>query len=773
MSRDRPIDLLKVGRDNLAVVSLMVVLAVVLARNAWLGDDAYISFRTVDNLVNGYGLTWNVDERVQGFTHPLWVLLLSAISFFTGGLFLSSLVVSMLLTLAAAFVVAVGAAGNKSSSVAALAVLILSKAFIDYSSSGLENPLSYFLAAVFLWGYLNWPNSKTTILRLSLLASLAALTRVDSLLIYAPPLLHSVWRFRRLSGTLNLLLGFCPFWLWELFSLWYYGFPFPNTAYAKLGAGIAREDLIHQGLRYLWNGLKISPITVFIIAVGVIVGLVSRRKNMLPPAAGILGYLAYVVCVGGCFMSGRFLALPFLVSVLLLSRFEIKGVRSFPAAVLAGALLLGLYWPRCPLWSGASYGAGPETLDWDAAITDERALNFQDNGLIMVDLNGDLPGHHWADSGRAVAEAGRRAVVRAGVGFYGFAAGPSVHVVDRHGLADPLLARLPTVNAKRWRVGHYNRMTPPGYLEGLEKGVNGINHPDLAVYYDHLRTIIAGDLFSWERLGEIAKFNLGSYDYLRTSYARDSWRTVPHPRVTVPVEAGTAWNAKQCQVLDDMGISVRLNGRCHLSLLEISVDWNDHYRIQFYLQNTWLGMSHIEPSANHRAGLRMDTVAVSASAVRHGYDRVVIQPFGGDGFYGFGHLRLLSAESRSEPGMIVSCNQVDARRPEGTFWRCDECILLTTSGVAVVLDAVSSARAIELSVDGNDRYRVTFLLGGQESSSVTIGDDPTTVGGLRVCKVPVAEATRAVGFDEIHVRPVEGDGAYSMGHLILVEDSGP
>ena len=37
--------------------------------------------RTVDNFVNGYGLTWNVAERVQAYTHPLWMFLLFPIYF--------------------------------------------------------------------------------------------------------------------------------------------------------------------------------------------------------------------------------------------------------------------------------------------------------------------------------------------------------------------------------------------------------------------------------------------------------------------------------------------------------------------------------------------------------------------------------------------------------------------------------------------------------------------------------------------------------------------
>lgn len=70
----------KVLRNFIAPFVLLILLgifALVLYRSAWLCDDAYITFRTVDNFINGYGLRYNTGERVQAYTHPLWLLLLS------------------------------------------------------------------------------------------------------------------------------------------------------------------------------------------------------------------------------------------------------------------------------------------------------------------------------------------------------------------------------------------------------------------------------------------------------------------------------------------------------------------------------------------------------------------------------------------------------------------------------------------------------------------------------------------------------------------------
>lgn len=43
---------------------------------AWLCDDIFISFIYAKNFLEGNGLVYNPGERVEGFTHPLWVFFL-------------------------------------------------------------------------------------------------------------------------------------------------------------------------------------------------------------------------------------------------------------------------------------------------------------------------------------------------------------------------------------------------------------------------------------------------------------------------------------------------------------------------------------------------------------------------------------------------------------------------------------------------------------------------------------------------------------------------
>jgi hypothetical protein len=127
-------------------------------------------------------------------------------------------------------------------------------------------------------------------------------------------------------------------------------------------------------------------------------------------------------------------------------------------------------------------------------------------------------------------------VARGSVGFYGYYAGPQVHVVDLLGLADPLLARLPPTS-RNWRIGHYGRTVPDGYVESLATGENYIEDDELAVYYEKLASVIRGDLFDPQRWVDVWRLNTGAYDGYRDAYAYVRGSTFTQQlRVTNPTD---------------------------------------------------------------------------------------------------------------------------------------------------------------------------------------------------------------------------------------------
>src|ERR1043165_3136732 len=81
---------------ELLVSLLTLTFLAVLIRTAWVSDDALITLRTVLNVTHGFGLRYNVDERVQTFTHPLWLLVLTVAYYLTWNVFFAAFAASML-----------------------------------------------------------------------------------------------------------------------------------------------------------------------------------------------------------------------------------------------------------------------------------------------------------------------------------------------------------------------------------------------------------------------------------------------------------------------------------------------------------------------------------------------------------------------------------------------------------------------------------------------------------------------------------------------------
>jgi arabinofuranosyltransferase len=516
-------------------------------RTAWVGDDVYITLRTVDNFVHGYGLTWNVAERVQAYTHPLWMFLLTLIYLPTHDAYLTALLASFL----ASFVTLWLAAHRGGFAALGVLTLLLSKSFMDYSASGLENPLTHLLLALFFIAFVEKGSSPLT---LAFLASLLALNRQDAILFVVPAFVY-LFLFPSLRGgaeqrrsnlpaveeiasggvsvrrantaysttalamtTRDLLLGFLPLLLWEAFSLFYYGFPFPNTYYAKLGAGIPKTELLAQGLTYFLDSLQRDPLTLTVIAAGILLALWRGQTRERLLALGSLLYLAYVLSIGGDFMSGRFLTSSLVISVLLLMRLLRNLAPRWKYATLGAVILLGFFATPPTFLIDLNQ---PRFTDRDlvTGINDERAFYYPISGLMNYRPGKQIPfaSEGWVEHGYALRESGKSVVDEKNVGFIGYFAGPAVQIVDRYALADPLLARLPAQRSGKWRIGHFERDIPAGYIQTLRTGVNQIADSSLAKYYDALALITRGPLFSRARLAAIWKMNTGQFDYLLES----------------------------------------------------------------------------------------------------------------------------------------------------------------------------------------------------------------------------------------------------------------
>jgi arabinofuranosyltransferase len=502
---------------HLSVFLLWGMFGVVLVRTAWLGDDAFITLRTVDNFVNGYGLTWNIVERVQSYTHPLWMFLLIGLYFFTHEAYYTTLILSILVSLATFLIVMRFVKNQNLATLSLLGGVFLSKSFVDYSTSGLENPLSHLLFAVFLLVLVKSRNrlDAGSIFLIAFVTGLATLNRMDTLLLYIPPLLWVLWKNRSLFALRLMFLGFLPFVVWEIFSIIYYGFPFPNTAYAKLGINLPRMDLLEMGYLYFLNSLHWDPITLTIISLSIGWSILRGSPIQKSIAAGLILYLFYILWIGGDHMSGRFFSVVFLGSIviLLLMLNDIKNLENVSITLPILVFFLAV------LAVKPSYDTGG-IKHIKNGISDERNYYFAGTGLVNDAIDTMAPSFDWAQYGVEMRYKPKKVEVFGPAGMMPYYAGHKVYFVDDFGLTNPLLARLPPIPDGNHRVGHFYRGIPEGYLESVI-GENQIEHPALALYYDKLRLVTRGSIWSWQRFVTIWELNTGKYDYLLEQYSQD------------------------------------------------------------------------------------------------------------------------------------------------------------------------------------------------------------------------------------------------------------
>lgn len=621
------------GAPSWLKAGLVLLFALIVARFGWLSDDAYISLRSVRNLVDGHGLTWNPDERVQAFTNPLWVLLLAALHALSGEMFLTVILGSVAISTLAVVVVLRRLASAPLAALAFVTMLLLSQAVVDYATSGLENPLSFLLVAGFCAAWLQPAETGPRPQWLFLLGALLALNRLDLALLVFPALALTLLQQGSWRARATALAGLLPLAAWELFSLVYYGFPFPNTYYAKLHTGISAAEYRQQGFVYLLDALNHDPGTLLLVLLGLAApAFSSLRRRLLPLSAGLLLYLVYVVNVGGDFMQGRFLAVPAFMAAVL--RVQTAATAEQPAwAWLAAPLLmlvLGLVQHLTPDDDRAMIRA--------SGIADERRFYFADNALVRYRRDEPLPmTHPFFREGLALrADAsGETVFVRGTIGMTGYAARDDQHIVDHYALADAFLARLPALPHSR--IGHFQRLVPAEYLDSLRSGENRFRNAGLARLYDQVRIITRGPLWSRARWQAIVALNLGRMN-LDLNADRVA-KPVALSALAQAKPAGYRWDGPGTVTMEAGGIDIDLGAPRHSRSLGTSLDNNDGYRLRFLRSGGIVGEIAI-PAVNSGDGLAVHEVRVPEAAVAAGYDQVQVLPEGGDQRYSIGHLLL-------------------------------------------------------------------------------------------------------------------------------------
>jgi hypothetical protein len=336
---------------------------------AWLGgirfglgvDDSDIFLVYGRNLAEGNGFVWTVGgERVEGFTSLLWTLI-NAVPFLTDlppretllGLSVALCGLSIFLM---CYLLKLAGVGKLL--LAGAAIPLFLPYFLVWNTVTLmETALWAAVISVLVVAIIR--DLRWWALALSVISPLV---RPEAMLVVPGMLLLSTWSHpegwrRGLTRSAPALFGvFLSVGALTLWRLWYFGYPLPNTYYAKVSTDISYE--LFNGFVYVvgWLGEEVWPIPA-LLAAGFWVG---RRADRIPAvlSACALWFLMVTVASGGDhFAGGRFLqpAIPILVVIGLISvsRLWRRKPRKISRRVLMAAylpltVLFVLRWGRMP-----------------------------------------------------------------------------------------------------------------------------------------------------------------------------------------------------------------------------------------------------------------------------------------------------------------------------------------------------------------------------------------------------------------------------------------
>ena len=276
---------------------LLAVGAIAMAVRLFLGphvaDDAYITFRYAENLAAGNGLVYNVGERVQGTTAPLFALVLAGAALRGIDLAWTSFAIN---TAADLVTIACGAALLQRAGWPLAAVLYgiaiaFWPAFVIYSVSGLET--STYVALLLLASSLADSGRGTAT---GITIGLATLCRPDGALL-APVLIGFLWwRHGPRSARNALVAGALTVLPWVIFALSFFHTLVPASVAAKAHTRLTARESLGAFLVRFWSGyfLALTPAAI----VGAVVLGRRARPVFLPMALWWTAYALVFIATG-------------------------------------------------------------------------------------------------------------------------------------------------------------------------------------------------------------------------------------------------------------------------------------------------------------------------------------------------------------------------------------------------------------------------------------------------------------------------------------------
>lgn len=401
-------------------------------------DDAFISLRYSQRLLEGHGLTWNdMHPAVEGYSNLLWVLICAGLGALGMNLETAARLLGIVSTAAGIVAVASQVYRDYPAKIRFLSALIaclalsLSAPVAVWSVGGLEQPLlSAFLAWAAYFG-IRWTSTQKGKGRdadaMGTLLGLALLTRADAALFtalfYAGAVLADGMRTRSLIARARVLpIPILFFAGQECFRHAYYGAWVPNTAYVKVAFTLHR---LYTGFRYVVYGTGAELVFFVLTLIGCLALWIGNKKRQVIFLATVsVGWLLYILVIGGDIFSSYRHFIP----AMALMGFLVAGCGLFalraPFRFSMGRLTIFLVLTLLVLTSDL------------AASPDEKVQQGKSVGLFLNEAFGTRHAVFASDA----------------AGVMPFFAG--MEPIDPLGLNDYHIARHPTADRGHGWVGH-------------------------------------------------------------------------------------------------------------------------------------------------------------------------------------------------------------------------------------------------------------------------------------------------------------------------------
>lgn len=309
-----------------------------LGLHAWqyfpfMSDDAFISLRYAQRLLEDKGLTWNDGQYVEGYSNFLWVLLVAGLGATGLDLVIASRFLGVLCAAGTIIAVMWPCRPSRTGTIVPSTVVGLCLAATGsvavWVVGGLEQPL---VALLLAWAMvLAYPLvttetlSLSTLLKPSLFLALLCLTRPDGPLFTASVIgvMLCTYKDKRIAVHNALTVAALPtllFCVHLVFRLSYYGDWVPNSSYIRFPLD---EEVLAWGARYVWTGVKMY-LTILLPAF--FAALYLLRIPAQRPIALLLGtplvlWLLYVGIMGGdIFPAFRHFVPALILAILILAQ---------------------------------------------------------------------------------------------------------------------------------------------------------------------------------------------------------------------------------------------------------------------------------------------------------------------------------------------------------------------------------------------------------------------------------------------------------------------